>query len=544
MPSGAQLLVRTLKAHGVDTIFGVPGIHNLAIYDALSDEPAIRLVTTRDERGAGHMADGYARATGRPGVCLTVPGPGVTNALTAIGEAYADSSPVLLLASQLDSRTAGVDREDFHQLRNSEHVLASVTQWGARPSDGGNIGSAVDEAFRRFEVGRPRPCYIDLPMDLLSANADEPAVEQPVGAGRREAQALPVGEIDRAARMLMMARRPLILAGGGAWKAAGAIQRLAERLSIPVVMTSSGKGVIPEDHRLSLGDGWMAHQLGREALEQADVVLAVGVRFGPLTTSWWTRRIGGEIIHVDIDPAEIGKHFSTVVGIAADAAPIVDALAATLAGLDANGRSAWLDVIAVRERRRDAIRKRAPDAVATLEGLRRVLTDETLVFNDINGIACWGAGAFVCRRPRTFHYPIGFGCLGFALPAAIGAKLARPDVPVLVLSGDGGFLFSGHELATAVAERASVVAVVFNDHAYGTIKADQAHRYPGRSTGGDLHSPDFVGYAAAFGVRACRVDSVRDVPEAVAAAMQQEGPSLIEAPCPQALPPWIEVEEG
>src|SRR5262249_884260 len=157
-----------------------------------------------------------------------------------------------------------------------------------------------------------RPCYIDLPMDLLSANADEPAVEQPVEAWRRGAEALPVAEIDRAVRMLMMARRPLILAGGGAWKAAGAIQRLAGRLSIPVVLASSGKGVIPEDHRLSLGDGWMAHQLGREALEQADVVLAVGVRFGPLTTSWWTRRIGGEIIHVDIDPAEIGKHFSTV----------------------------------------------------------------------------------------------------------------------------------------------------------------------------------------------------------------------------------------
>ena len=245
---------------------------------------------------------------------------------------------------------------------------------------------------------------------------------------------------------------------------------------------------------------------------------------------------------MDIDPAEIGKHLSTSVGIVGDAAPIVEALAAELAGLDAKGRRPWLDAIAVRERRRDAIRKRAPDAVATLEGLRRVLTDETLVFNDINGIACWGAGAFVCRRPRTFHYPIGFGCLGFALPAAIGAKLARPDVPVLALSGDGGFLFSGHELATAVQERASVVAVVFNDHAYGTIKTDQAHRYPGRSLGGDLHSPDFVGYAAAFGVRACRVDSVRDVPEAVAAAMQQEGPSLIEAPCPQALPPWIEIE--
>jgi thiamine pyrophosphate-dependent acetolactate synthase large subunit-like protein len=540
MPTGAQLLVKALKAHGIDTIFGVPGIHNLAIYDALVDEPAVRVVTTRDERGAGHMADGYARATGRPGVCLTVPGPGVTNALTAIGEAYADSSPVLLLASQLDSRTVGMDREDFHQLRDSEAVLAAVTQWGTRVTRADDIARAVDEAFRRFDTGRPRPCYLDLPMDLLSATVDELGSGRPSDA-QHDPPAMPVAEIDRAAGMLLSASRPLLLVGGGAWRAADSLQLLAERLSIPVVMTSSGKGIVAEDHRLSLGDGWMAHQLGRDALEQADVILAIGVRFGPLTTSWWTREMPGQLVHADIDRTEIGKHVPAAVGIVGDAKWIVQALTAKLDGHRVAGPRPWLDVVAVRERRRDAIRRRAPEAVATLEGLRRVLPDEALIFNDINGIACWGAGAFVCRQPRTFHYPIGFGCLGFALPAAIGAKLARPDVPVLVLSGDGGFLFSGHELATAVQERVSVAVVVFNDHAYGTIKADQAHRYPSRSIGGDLRSPDFVRYAEAFGARACRVDSVDQVPEAVAAAMQHDaGPSLIEAPCPQALPPWIE----
>src|SRR3989454_8622911 len=181
MPTGAQLLVEALKAHGVDTIFGIPGIHNLAIYDALVGERAVHVVTTRDERGAGHMADGYARATGRPGVCLTVPGPGVTNALTAIGEAYADSSPVLLLASQLPSGTVALDREDFHQLRDSATVLASVTQWGVRPRRAEDIGRAVEEAFCRFETGRPRPCYVELSMDLLSANADATVVTQKAG---------------------------------------------------------------------------------------------------------------------------------------------------------------------------------------------------------------------------------------------------------------------------------------------------------------------------------------------------------------------------
>jgi acetolactate synthase-1/2/3 large subunit len=540
MPTGAQLLVRTLKAHGVDTIFGVPGIHNLAIYDALVDEPALRVVTTRDERGAGHMADGYARASGRPGVCLTVPGPGVTNVLTAIGEAYADSSPVLLLASQLASTTVTLDREDFHQLRDTETVLRSVTQWGVRPARAEEIGRAVDEAFRRFATLRPRPCYLDLPMDLLGAQVDL-AVDVPQDQSNREApQSVPAAEVRRAVQILTDASRPLLMLGGGACKAAQPVRALAEQLAIPVVMTSSGKGVVPEDHPLSLGDGWMVHQIGREALERADVILAIGVRFGPLTTSWWTRQIRGQVIHVDIDPAEIGKHTPAAIGIVSDAGPVVEALIAQLRDQGPVARVPWLDVVAVRERRRAALRERAPDAVATLEGLRRVLPDEALVFNDINGIACWGAGAFVCRQPRTFHYPIGFGCLGFALPAAIGAKLARPDAPVLALSGDGGFLFSGHELATAVQQRVPVVVVVFNDHAYGTIKADQTHRYPSRALGGDLRSPDFVRYAEAFGARGFRVDSVQNVPEAVAMALDHDGPTLIEAPCPQVLPPWIE----
>lgn len=540
MPTGAQLLVQALKAHGVDTIFGIPGIHNLAIFDALIDEPSVRVVTTRDERGAGHMADGYARATGQPGVCLTVPGPGVTNALTAIGEAYADSSPVLWLASQLPSRTVASDREDFHQLRDAESVCASVTQWGVRPVRAEEIGDAVNEAFRRFQSARPRPCYIDLPMDLLNNHVETSAVVPQQIQGRCTSSAFSPADVRHAVELLLRASRPLLLVGGGAWRASTLVQQLVERFSIPVVMTSSGKGIVPEDHRLSLGDGWMVHQLGREALERADVIMAIGVRFGPLTTSWWTRQIGGQIIHVDIDATEIGKHIPATVGIVGDATQALEAIVSELRDSNLADRRPWVDVVAVREARRAAIRTRAPDAVATLEGLRRVLPDEALMFNDINGIACWGAGAFICRKPRTFHYPIGFGCLGFALPAAIGAKLARPELPVLALSGDGGFLFTGHELATAVRERVPVITVVFNDHAYGTIKADQNYRYPGRLLGSDLHSPDFVRYAEAFGVRACRVNSVQSVPEAVAAALQHDGPSLIEAPCPQVLPPWIE----
>lgn len=539
MASGARLLIDALKAHGVDTIFGIPGIHNLAIYDALYDEASMRVVTTRDERGAAHMADGYARATGRPGICVTVPGPGVTNALTGIGEAYADSSPVLLLASQLASTTVEIDREDFHQLRDTESVLRAVTQWGVRPDRAEAIPEAVDEAFRRFEAGRPRPCYLDLPMDLLSASVTAPTRPAAPTVAR------PAGDpeaIRRAAELLRKAERPLLLLGGGAWEAATPLRELAELLALPVVMTSSGKGIVPEDHPLSLGDGWMAHQLGREALERADCVLAVGTRFGPLSTSWWSLQLPGQLVHVDIDGTEIGKHVAPAVGIVGDARLVTDAIIEGLRDRHESRVAPWLDTVDLRERRREAIRERAPDAVTTIERLRAVLPDDALVFNDINGIACWGAGAFVCRQPRTFHYPIGFGCLGFALPAAIGAKLGRPEAPVVALSGDGGFLFTGHELATAVREELTVVAVVFNDHGYGTIQADQAYRYPGRAIGGELHSPDFARYAEAFGAHGRRVATLADLPSAVAEALHLAGPTIIEAPCPQALPPWIETE--
>lgn len=542
-PNGARVLVDALKAHGVDVIFGIPGIHNLAIYDALYADERVRLVTTRDERGAAHMADGYARATGRPGVCLTVPGPGVTNALTGIGEAYADSSPVLLLATQLATDTIASDKEDFHQLRDTEAVLRSVTVWGTRPATANEIAHGVDEAFRRFHTTRPRPCYLDLPMDVLAARAEVPIPAVPAN----DTPDVPEPAlVSRALTMWLSAERPLLLLGGGAREAAGPLRRLVELTGIPVIMSSSGKGIVPEDHPLSLGDGWMAHQLGREALEQADCVLAIGCRFGPLTTSWWSRQIPGWIIQVDIDSEEIGKHLPVSLGVVADAAAAAQAFVHALESSSASTsqprpRAPWLNVVAIREARRDAIRQRAPDAVSTLERLRAVLPDETLLFNDINGIACWGAGAFTCRLPRTFHYPIGFGCLGFALPAAIGAKIARPERPVVALSGDGGFLFTGQELATAVHEGLGVVAVVFNDQAYGTIKADQAHRHPGRLVGADLSSPDFVRLAEAFGARGCRVDRLEDLHREVAHALTLDGPTVIEAPCPQALPPWIEL---
>ncbi len=483
--TGAQLLVETLKAHGVDTIFGIPGIHNLAIYDALVDERAIRVVTTRDERGAGHMADGYARATGRPGVCLTVPGPGVTNALTAIAEAYADSSPVLLLASQLPSATVTVDREDFHQLRDVEAVL------GVRHAVGRPAGET--RGHRSSREGGVPPLRDGPTPALLCGSADGSARRE--GGGHAPQPARRRREANARVECLPAWRRAPRGRGahGGQPAAAVAGWRRLEgfRCAAGVgraAFASGGHDELRQRHR----------RRGSSALARRWVDGAPARTRGPGAGrhdpgDWRAFRAAHDqlVDAQDQRPDRSRGHRphrdrQTYPGEHRDRRgrdykwrrrswPSV------ASGISAPGVRGWMSS-RVREGRRAAIRKRAPDAVGTLEGLRRVLPDESLVFNDINGIACWGAGAFICRRPRTFHYPIGFGCLGFALPAAIGAKLARPAVPVVALCGDGGFLFSGHELATAVHERVSVIAVVFNDNC---LRHDQGR--PRLSLPGPIH---------------------------------------------------------
>lgn len=533
--TGGEAVVKALRAAGVDTIFGIPGTQNLPIFDALIDEPAIRLIVNRHEQGAGYLADGYARASGKPGVLVTVSGPGAANALTALGQAYSDSSPVVLISSQVSTASLDRDNEDFHQLRGELAIFQNVTKWQGRARSAAAIPGLVAEAVATARSGRPRPVYLEIPQDILGARG-----EATMAAPK---EAAPIEPSDRqvlaAARILDTAERPLLYVGGGAMEAGEAVLALAERLRAPVVVSANGKGAVPETHPLVVGSGWGVHHPGPDLVERADVVLALGTRFGPLPTGYWTLKVP-RLIHVDVDPAELGKHYPPELGIVGDMGLVARRLLDALDRIAAiPPESVWVDLDAHREARREALRSRAGDALDLLAALRAALPDDALLYNDLNTVSYWGWPGFRATKPRTYFYPSGFGSLGFGLPAAIGGKIARPERPVVALTGDGGALYTLHELATAVQYGIGVVVVVFNSGGYAAIKRDQERNWNGRTVGVDLASPDFVRLAEGFGARGRRVEKPAELGAAVAEAIQASGPTVIEAPCPEVVPPWV-----
>ncbi len=535
--TGGEAVVQSLIAAGVSVVFGIPGTHNLAIYDALHGRPELRHITTRHEQGAAYMADGYARASGKVGVCLTVTGPGGTNALSALGQAYSDSSSVLLVQSQVPSNLVDRDLEGFHELRHSLAVFGAVTGWNARPTGVDAIPTTFAEAFRRLRTRRPRPVQIEIPRDVLLAKA-EVEVPPPGDAERPAASPALVAE---AAERIAAAKRPLIYAGGGVISAdaSGELRQLAELLQAPVMVSLQGKGALPEDHPLSLGDGWYRHVLGLEALQAADLVLAVGTRFDPLSSNNQTLRFAASLIHVDIDEAEIGKHYPVALGLVGDARRTLGQILGELHDRSVRRAEPWCDAVAIRRARRQAVEAHVGSALRILDTLRGVLARDAIVCHDLNVVSYWAGFAFPTYEPRTFIYPTGYGCLGFGLPAALGAKMARPERQVVALAGDGGFLFTCQELATAAQYGIGVVAIVFDDRAFGAVKADQAANYAGRFSGVELSPVDFVALARAFGVRGVALATTEELGAAVADALRQPGTTVIHVPSPQTPPPWI-----
>lgn len=534
--TGADALVLALKAEGVDTIFGIPGTHNLAIYDALYRDGHIRHITARHEQGAAFMADGYARASGRPGVCLTVTGAGATNAYTPIGQAYSDSSPVLLLCSQIETTRVGRDHELFHELKDSLQVFASVTTWRKRPMRADEIAPAVHEAFRRFKTGRPRPIMLEVPMDLLAAEEDLaifPAEDYP------RAQADPAA-VERALGLLLGADRPVVFAGGGVRSAGcgATVAAIADLLGAPLTTSANGKGSIPENHHLFLGDGWSVHNVSHPVIEAADAMLAIGTRFGPQSTAYQKLKVPRTLVHVDIDPDEIGKHYPVALGLVGDAGAISGQILAALRAKGVKSRKCWANLAAARAARDARVAERAGPIVEILKDVRAALPRDGLLFNDLNTISYWTPGLFPSTHPRDYHYPVGYGVLGFAFPAAVGAKAACPDRACLALAGDGGFLYTVSELATAVANHIPAVAVVFNDNCYGAVMSDQLAHYEGRGLGCELVSPDFLRLAESFGAKGFKVD-LFGLREALVEAFKSDVPVVIEAPVPPVAPPWL-----
>jgi acetolactate synthase-1/2/3 large subunit len=528
--TGGEWVVEALHAEGVEVVFGIPGVHNLAVYDALLRQSAIRHVLSRHEAGAAFMADGYARASGRPGVVLVTTGPGATNTLTPLVEAYAGSQPILVVASDIPAPLVGRDLGALHEVRNQIDCFRPVCRWAERLTAGGDIPGALQGAFHLFRTGRPGPIALSIPTDLLAARVE--AQLTPPGQGRRPP--CDVRLLEDAARRLRSARRPLIVAGGGvvAADAGEELVGLARRLDAPVITTVMGRGAIPEDDPRWLGV-LPDKRSTQAALEAADVVLAVGCRFAHRSTQGLLLNLRFRpeqtLIHLDLDPTVLGKLFAPTLGIVGDAR---DGLAGLLAVLGPRSAPAARD--------RAARADRGPRYTATVDRLLGVLREhlprEAIVVNDQTGINYWMEWYFPVYAPRTFLYPVGSATLGYAVPAAIGARIARPDRPVVAVVGDGGFLFSVNELATAVKYRLPIVFLVLNDDRYGAIKYLQETLF-GRWGEADLANPDFPALARAFGAEGTRVEGLDALGPAFDKALAHPGPVVLELPL-AIDPPW------
>jgi acetolactate synthase-1/2/3 large subunit len=499
-------------------VFGIPGVHTLALYDALYDHPRIRHVTTRHEQGAGFMADGYARASGRVGVALTTTGPAAVNALTPIGEAHAESSPVLLICSGPTDETKGADAGVLHDMRDQFGTLFSVTGQGQRVSCVEEIPGALAEGFEAMKYGRPRPFVLEVPLDVFKEEADVEIAEP----AHRPPQIPDDQGLDAAAALIQSSSKPMLIAGGGTQNASDEVVRLAEKLGIPVAITANGQGTIPADHPLLVREKAMAR-----CLNEADVVIAAGTRLGFRFGQMWQGK-PEKLIHLDIDPAVIGRKFKPDVALIGDAGAGLKALNERLDGL----KTAWdLDGAGPGDGQSPP---NIPGPFPELLGiLRETLDRDAVVVNDMTMISYQARRTFPVYKPRTFLSPAVYGTLGFSMPAAVGAKIACPDRQVVSLCGDGGFMYTATELSTAYQQGVSLPIILCNDNTYSAIKRAQDRESGGRHIAVELANPDFVMFGKSFGMAATRVSNGQEFGKALEEALQADGPTLIEVNVPE-----------
>ena len=506
-----EALVGLLEGYGVDTIFGIPGVHNIEMYRALP-RSRIKHILPRHEQSAGFMADGYARATGKPGVCFTISGPGVTNILTPLGQAWSDSSNVLVVSTALDVGFGAQGRGRLHEMISQLDAAKSVTHFARRAYTAQDVQNALAESFARFASARPRPAYLEIPLDVLG---------QPAGGGW-SAVNLPSrplagdAQIAAAAAKLNSSKRPCIILGGGAQSAGSSALKIAEALHAAIITTVAGKGVVPTNHPLVLGSHLML-EATRKLLAESDCILAVGTELSE--TDHWDLdfAITQNLIRIDLDSASLARPHAAEIAILGDAADSLSRIAAL-----------------VKTRKGEA--KQSPPTADTplrkqlskmLQVIREALPHDCVVASDMTQIAYAGNEVFPMFEPRTWLHPSGFGTLGFGLPVAIGAKFGAGEKPVAALVGDYGLQFTLNELGTAVEHKLPIPILLWNNDALGQIRDNMvdAGIQPNAVT---LLNPDFQMLAKAYGARATRPENLVALSKAIVAALKADGPTLIE----------------
>lgn len=525
MTSG-QALIKLLEKYQVDTVFGIPGVHTLDLYKGLSGS-SINHVLTRHEQGAGFMADGHARITGKPGVCFTITGPGVTNISTAVGQAYADSIPMLVISSVNHSSSLGKGTGELHETKDQRAIMAPITAMSATAYSPHQIPQLIAQAFVIFNSQRPRPVFIEIPLDVMSAQVDD---EWQIELHKStEAQAIDGSLVACSARLLSEARRPVIIAGGGALAAVQQIQLLAETIESAVFTTVAAKGLLNTEHPLYAGTT-LCVEPSWQYIEQADVVIAIGTELSQ--TDMWRDQlpIQGSLIRIDIDPAKMNDLYPAEVAIVSDAKVAVSAINKAVKYSQQEkhtGRALKIlrDQISAELSPLELIHKQVLDVI------ERVMPSNGFVSTDMTQLAYTGNFSFQVGQPRSWFHPTGYGTLGYGLPAAIGAVIGSQNDtirPGLAIAGDGGILYTIQELATAVEElKSPLVVLLWDNQSLGQIRDDMVAQ--GIETiGVSPKNPDYVMLAQSFGCKASKPSSLSALESDLSAAFDHNGVTFIQ----------------
>ena len=530
----------TLKRAGVDAIFGLPGGPVIPLFDALHDDPDIRTFLVRHEQGAGHMAEGYAKVTGRAGVCTATSGPGATNLVTPIADAYMDSVPLVAITGQVGSTRVGTDA---FQEADIVGITLPIVKHSYLVNDADDLPQALAEALHVAQTGRPGPVLVDVCVDqwgrevegLADPVPEMPGYHPPDSAGHPRVLAA-------AARALVAAERPVIYAGGGiiTGEASAELTQLSEVTGIPVNTTLMGLGGFPGTHPLYVGmPGMHGIAAATYAFQESDVILAVGVRFDErvLSTVMSEWAPNAKIIHIDVDPAEISKNRSAHIGIAGQAAPALAALAEAYQALpethDSSRRAAWVDQIASWKRQYPYQVADEPGVIQpqhVVQAVYRITRGDAVISTDVGQHQMWAAQHYVFDRPRRWLTSGGLGTMGFGLPAALGAQVALPDELIVVISGDGSFEMTLQELSTAQMYNLPVKVVILNNGYLGMVRQWQELFWEGRYAGSSFEpfQPSFAGIAQAYGIHAATVHAPEDLDDALAEAFAADGPALVD----------------
>lgn len=533
--TGAEALIKSLEMEGVDVIFGYPGGVVLPIYDALYDAK-IRHILVRHEQVAGHAADAYARVTGKPGVCLVTSGPGATNVVTAIANAFMDSVPIVVITGQVATHVLGTDA---FQEADITGITLPITKHNYLIKDANQLPLIVRQAFQLAVSGRPGPVLIDIPVDIAKAEIDFNYPSEFTIPGYKPTYKGHAKQVKEAAKLIAAAQKPIIYAGGGIIKSQAwdELKELAEMTQVPVTTTLMGKGAFPDEHPLSLRMlGMHGTRYANYAIMGSDVILAVGVRFDDrVTGKVSTFAPHAKIIHIDIDPAEIGKNVAVDIPIVGDSKVVLGDLVAALKKLDGQyaDKSKWHELIAGWKKKYPLHYHQSSEICPeyVVEKISELSKDrDTIVATGVGQNQMWAAQFYSANKPRSFVSSGGLGTMGFGLPAAIGAQVGRPDALVFDIDGDGSFQMVSQDLATVAANKLPIIIAILNNGYLGMVRQWQELFYDRRYSHVDLDvgTPDFVKLADAYGIKGIRVTEVDEVEKVLKEAIEAREPILLE----------------